>query len=193
MVLPNTEQLIRIVLSTIVPTASGNGVVPVPAGNLREPITLENYSNLSNSENLFLSKSLFIDSRAVVEAGVFQKWENYKRGELAPIEEPVFRIYQFIVPREKSGIIDTLKGDVSPVAVYSHLGHEQNTAFGGIAIREIYRVEFFGRPYQAAHRAYLLARAAFVRHSRISVIQGNVDDYDSDVRIWRKFLTISIR
>ena len=191
--LPNTDELIRIVLSTIVPTESGAGIVPVPVGKLQAPITVENYSKLSNLDNLFLAKSIFIDSEASIESGVFQKWENYKNDKLAPIEEPVFRIYQFIVLREKSNIIDTLKGDVPPVAVYSHLGHDQNTAFGGIAVREIYRVEFFGRPYQTAHRAYLLARAAFVKHSRISVLQGNIDDYDSDIRIWRKFLTISIR
>ena len=190
---PNAEQLVRIVLSTIVPSSpTSDAALPVPKGNLHSPITPENYSNLSNSENLFLSKSLFIDSNAVVESGVFQRWEN--TGTRAEnVDLPVFRIYQFIVPREKSKIIDTLQGGVPPVAVYSHLGHDQDTAFGGISVREIYRVEFFGRPYQIAHRAYLLARGAFVKQSRISVIQGNIDDYDSDIRIWRKFLTISVR
>lgn len=190
----NSDELIRVILSTIVPIASSNGILPVPEGNLRNMITPENYSSLTGAENLFLTRSLFLDSDFSVESGVFQSWVNKdSEGRITGSNYPRFRIYQFIAPSDKSSIVNKSQEVVPAVAVYSHLGHDQDTAFGGISIREIYRVEFFGRPYENAHRAYLLARLAFVRHQRVSVIQGNIDDFESDIRIWRKFLTISIR
>ena len=192
--LPNAEELVRIILSTIVPIANSDGVGVVPEGNLRNPITTENYVNLTNSENLFLTRSIFIDSEFSIESGVFHSWINRSsEGRATGIDYPLFRIYQFIAPADKNKIVNKSQEVVPAVAVYSHLGHDQDSAFGGISIREIYRVEFFGRPYQSAHRAYLLARLAFLNHPRVTIIQGNIDDYESDVRIWRKFLTISVR
>ena len=60
--LPNAEELVRVILSTVVPIVGSDGVTPVPEGNLRNPITPENYAALSNAENLFLTRSIFLDS-----------------------------------------------------------------------------------------------------------------------------------